>query len=100
MSVSFRSWIALGVVCCGMPAAAQTPDPAREAIGLLRTNCAPCHGAQNRTSGLSLASAAEILQGGNRGPAAKVGAPAESLLVRAIEQTGDLKMPPGRKLPA
>jgi hypothetical protein len=43
-------------------------------------------------------SRAEILQGGNRGPAVKPGAPAESLLVQAIEQKGDLKMPPGRRL--
>jgi Protein of unknown function (DUF1549)/Protein of unknown function (DUF1553) len=41
---------------------------------------------------------AEVLQGGNRGPAAKAGAPTESLLVQAIEQKGDLKMPPGRRL--
>ncbi len=39
-----------------------------------------------------------ILAGGKRGPAINPGNPAESLLVRAVEQTGELKMPPGRKL--
>lgn len=39
-----------------------------------------------------------ILSGGNRGPAIKPGSPDESLLVRAIEHSGELKMPPGRKL--
>jgi hypothetical protein len=53
---------------------------------------------QNRSSGLSMDSRAEILQGGNRGPAVKAGAPGESLLVQAVEQKGDLKMPPGRRL--
>jgi hypothetical protein len=43
-------------------------------------------------------SRAEILQGGNRGAAVSAGAPDQSLLVRAIEQTGELKMPPGRRL--
>src|SRR5688572_31257619 len=74
-------------------AAAQT-----DAIGLLRANCVVCHGQQNRTSGLALDGRADVLQGGNRGPAVKIGVPAESLLVTAIEQTGDLKMPPGRRL--
>ena len=40
-----------------------------------------------------------ILAGGNRGAAVKPGNPSESLLLRAVEQSGDLKMPPGRKLP-
>ena len=39
-----------------------------------------------------------ILAGGNRGVAVKPGNPSESLLLRAVEQSGDLKMPPGRKL--
>src|SRR5688572_13681818 len=69
-----------------------------DAVALLRANCAACHSQQNRTSGLALDARADVLQGGNRGPAVKVGAPAESLLITAIEQTGDLKMPPGRRL--
>src|SRR5205085_691804 len=40
-----------------------------------------------------------LLAGGNRGSAVKPGHSAESLLVRAVEQAGDLKMPPGGKLP-
>ena len=37
-----------------------------------------------------------ILKGGKRGPAVVPGKGAESLLYRAIAQTGDLKMPPGK----
>src|SRR5262245_22919583 len=84
-----------GLWGCLWPLAAQTtPDgPA-----LLRTNCAPCHNQQNRSSGLAVDSRAGLLQGGNRGPAVQLDAPAKSLLMQAIEHTGALQMPPGRKL--
>ncbi|HET9318930.1 MAG TPA: DUF1549 domain-containing protein, partial [Bryobacteraceae bacterium] len=65
---------------------------------VLKANCQPCHNEKLRSSGLALTSKAAIVTGGNRGPAIKPGNPDESLLVRAIEQAGDLKMPPGRKL--
>jgi hypothetical protein len=65
---------------------------------ILRTNCQPCHNDTTRSSGLALTTREAILAGGNRGSAIKPGSPDESLLVRAIEQSGELKMPPGRKL--
>ena len=65
---------------------------------ILKTNCQPCHNETTRSSGLALTSADAILTGGNRGPAIKPGSPDESLLVRAVEQSSELKMPPGRKL--
>src|SRR5690242_7775722 len=58
---------------------------------ILRTNCISCHSDTARTSGLSLESRESILRGGNRGSAAGV-------LLQALQQSGDLKMPPGRKL--
>src|SRR5437879_7472560 len=67
-------------------------------IQILKTNCQPCHNATTKSSGLALTTRDDILAGGNRGPAIQPGNPAESLLVRAIEQSGELKMPPGRKL--
>ena len=79
---------------------AQQPAPADgNAIRqILKTNCQPCHSDTTRSSGLALTTRDAILAGGNRGAAIKPGNPAESLLVRAIEQSGELKMPPGRKL--
>ncbi len=65
---------------------------------VLKTSCLPCHNQGNRTSGLTLDSRAGLIAGGNRGAAIKPGAPDESLLIRAVEQTGDLKMPPAGKL--
>jgi hypothetical protein len=82
-----------------VPAAPQAAPPeASEIEQILKTNCQPCHNDGNRSSGLALSSRDAILAGGNRGPAIKPGSPSESLLVRAIEQSGELKMPPGRKL--
>ena len=79
--------------------AQQAAAPARTDVPqILKTNCQPCHNQANRSSGLALDSRDAILAGGNRGAAIKPGSPAESLLVRAVEQSGDLKMPPGRKL--
>ena len=71
---------------------------ANDAEAVLKTTCQPCHNARTRTSGLALDSREGALAGGNRGPAVKPGAPDESLLVRAVEQKGDLKMPPGGRL--
>src|SRR5947199_10665245 len=65
---------------------------------LLKSTCVPCHNQRNRSSGLALDSRDAMLTGGNRGAAVKPGAPAESLLIRAVEQQGDLKMPPGGRL--
>ena len=79
---------------------AQQPSPSEptEIQQILKANCQPCHNETNKSSGLALTSRDAILAGGNRGAAVKPGNPAESLLVRAIEQSGELKMPPGRKL--
>src|SRR3954468_4134184 len=65
---------------------------------LLRENCQQCHNDSTKSSGLALTSREAILAGGNRGPAIKPGAPSDSLMVKAVEQSGDLKMPPGRRL--
>lgn len=66
---------------------AQQPEPLR----VLQRNCWGCHSEKKLTSGLSLETRESILRGGNRGPADK-------LILGAVRQTGDLKMPPGGKL--
>ncbi|MEX2261211.1 MAG: PSD1 and planctomycete cytochrome C domain-containing protein [Bryobacteraceae bacterium] len=65
---------------------------------ILASSCTGCHNARTRTSGLSLESREALLEGGNRGPAAMPGKPGESLLLKAVHQSGDLKMPPAGKL--
>jgi cytochrome c553 len=66
---------------------------------LLVARCYKCHGDNKPKSGLRLTSRSAILHGGDAGPAAIPGKPDESLLIRAVRQEGELKMPPNEKLP-
>ena len=59
--------------------------------------CSNCHG-DTATSGLRVFSRDTLLQGGRRGPAIVPNDPEKSLLIQAVRQTGDLKMPKGGKL--
>ncbi|WP_020468340.1 DUF1553 domain-containing protein [Zavarzinella formosa] len=70
---------------------------------LLTTHCVECHGASEKKirGGLRLTTRAELLKGGDTGPAISPGKPEESLLVKGLHYTSDdLKMPPKGKLPA
>jgi hypothetical protein len=64
---------------------------------ILAENCYDCHTAAEM-GGLRVDSRERLLQGGKSGPAVMPGDPDQSLLVRAVRQTGDLKMPKGGKL--
>ena len=72
----------------------------KEVRPLLVENCHKCHGAKKTEGGLSLTSRAAVLKGGERGPAVVPGKPTESLLIKAVNHTGDLKMPLKGKLSA
>ena len=76
-----------------LPAFTQIPSESFEAkvLPILRTQCWACHSDKNLTSGLSLQSRDMITKGGNRGADPKV-------ILEAVKQSGDLKMPPGKKL--
>jgi mono/diheme cytochrome c family protein len=65
---------------------------------LLSDNCFKCHSAAKQKGGLRLESRAAMLEGGDRGPAIVPGQPAKSLLLQAVAQAGDLKMPPSKRL--
>ncbi len=67
---------------------------------ILAERCFGCHGPAKQMSTLRLDSRASILKGGERGPALLPGKPADSLIVRAINRSGALKMPPSRPIPA
>jgi hypothetical protein len=65
---------------------------------VLANNCYNCHG-NSQLGGLRLDSREGMLKGGKSGPAIVPGKSGDSLLVRAIQQTGStLKMPQGGKL--
>ena len=59
--------------------------------------CSECHG-DKATSGLQVLSRESLLRGGKRGPAIVPNDPEKSLMIQAVRQTGELKMPKGGKL--
>jgi mono/diheme cytochrome c family protein len=61
---------------------------------VLTSRCGKCH-TDSMSGGLRIDSRDALIQGGNSGAAIVPGDPSTSLLVEAIEQTGDLKMPKG-----
>jgi Protein of unknown function (DUF1549)/Protein of unknown function (DUF1553)/Planctomycete cytochrome C len=87
--------------------AARAADPGTEFFEsrirpILVENCYKCHStaAKKQKGGLHVDTRDAIRIGGDTGPAVVPGKPGESLLLKAIRQTGDLKMPPDGKLPA
>jgi len=64
---------------------------------LLISQCFSCH-TDSANSGLRVDSREALLKGGSRGAAIVPGDPDKSLLIQAVEQTGDLKMPKDGKL--
>ena len=64
---------------------------------LFAENCFKCHGNIETKSGLSLMSAAEVLRGGENGPAVIPGKPEKSLLFQYIQTESDPHMPPKGK---
>src|SRR5580700_9429243 len=81
------------------PAYAQAPADFFEnkVRPVLAENCYDCHTAAEM-GGLRVDSRERLLQGGKSGPAVMPGDPDKSLLIQAVRQSGDLKMPKGGKL--
>jgi hypothetical protein len=90
------------------PATAAAAEPTPQALEffenkvrpLLARKCWSCHGPQKQRAGLRLDGHAALLKGGDTGPAVIPGQPDQSLLIRAVRQDGDLKMPPKGRLTA
>ncbi len=61
----------------------------------LKQQCLGCHGEGNTFADLDLRTREAAIKGGQRGPAVVSGDPDASLLMQAIEQGGELQMPPG-----
>src|SRR5262245_38341726 len=94
------------VVWAAEPVAAKTFSAAdiefyeKEVQPLLQANCLSCHGGEAKIKGgLRLTSRADILKGGNSGPAVSIEQGKTSRLLKAISYThDDLRMPPKGKL--
>ena len=64
----------------------------------LHNRCSRCHSERLRTSGFSVASRQDLLEGGDRGPAISLDRPRESLILAALRHSGGLKMPADGRL--
>ncbi len=101
----FRTWT-LAVFLAAAPVRAAGPDARgvdffeTKIRPVLVENCYSCHSAQagKKKGGLALDTRAGVLKGGDTGPAIVAGQPDKSLLLAAVVQDGDLKMPPKKKL--
>ena len=62
---------------------------------ILKAHCAGCHLGPNAQAGLSVASLADLLKGGKRGPAVRPGQASHSLLVQFIRGEKNPRMPMG-----
>src|SRR5262245_22973603 len=92
--------IQLGVAAQTPGAAAGSPEFFESRVRpVLAANCYDCH-ADEHFGDLRVDSRESLLKGGKSGPAIVPGEPDNSLLIRAVRQTGDLKMPKGGKLKA
>ena len=99
MHAAFRfAQVAIVVACSAVTVSAATSDAELFELKvqpILREHCFKCHshGAEKIKGGLVLDSASALLTGGDTGPAIVPGQPEKSLLIAAIKQTGELKMP-------
>ena len=85
-------------VCAGLAAAQQFFDDRVEPI--LSRRCLGCHNDELKDGGVSFMGREGLLKGGTHGPTIRPGKPEASLLIHAVRQDGELKMPPGAQLPA
>jgi hypothetical protein len=67
---------------------------------ILTKRCLGCHNHELKGGDISFTDRDSLLKGGKHGPAIVPGNPQESVLIHALSHEGELKMPPGPKLPS
>ena len=65
---------------------------------ILGKRCLGCHNDELKDGSISFMDRDSLLKGGSRGPAIVPGKPDDSVLIQAVRQEGELKMPPGATL--
>tara|TARA_R110002095_G_scaffold216429_1_gene213718 strand:+ start:100849 stop:104139 length:3291 start_codon:yes stop_codon:yes gene_type:complete len=65
---------------------------------LLINQCYDCHSEDSVESGFRVDSLSTLVKGGERGPSVVIGKPEQSLLISAVNHSGQLHMPPKDKL--
>ena len=93
--------ILLLAMSCALHGATSSDDAGRlwstHIQPLLADNCFKCHGNIETKSGLSLMTPAEVLKGGDDGPAVVPGQPEKSHVYRYVQPDSDPHMPPKGK---
>ncbi len=105
--VSIAAWLGRSGLADGetgadstSPVAADTAYFAEKVQPLLEKHCFQCHGGPEVEGGLKLTSRDSILEGGDSGPAVDLAAPADSLLLEAINYESYEMPPTGKMSPA
>jgi mono/diheme cytochrome c family protein len=92
----------VGLMAFGVPGVpargAAEPDPAFEAVRLLKNNCFSCHNDQKKKGGLVMTSRDALLHGGEDGKVVVEGSPEDSSLIESLEAGADPHMPPKKQL--
>ncbi|HYP09778.1 MAG TPA: PSD1 and planctomycete cytochrome C domain-containing protein [Bryobacteraceae bacterium] len=84
----------------GLASVLAAQDIAERATRILQQNCAACHGAAMKMSGLDLRTRESMLKGGEHGAAVEPGNAEKSRLYRFVTGIEKPSMPPGKTLPA
>src|SRR3979411_765910 len=90
----------LGLLCLSFTLLAEPPAATQEQKDffenrvrpVLAQNCFACH-TNSQMGGLRLDSREGLLKGGKSGPAVVPGDPGKSVMISAVRQTGEIKMP-------
>src|SRR5262245_65424710 len=90
-------WLAVLAIRAQLAAqsAAVPVDYTRQVHALFAGKCLVCHSQEKRSGGLSLATYADVLNGGRSGAAVKPGNSGGSLLVHRVTGLGTSRMPLG-----
>src|SRR4051794_24402837 len=95
---SYLLVISVNQVLAGGPIPPNSPEFFETRIRpILANNCYGCH-TNSKLGGLRVDSRDALLQGGSSGPSIVPGNAEKSLLIAAVQQSGELKMPKGSKL--
>ncbi|MDB6029787.1 MAG: domain, G-beta repeat, partial [Verrucomicrobiales bacterium] len=70
----------------------------REAMQLLKVECASCHSPEKKKGGLILTTRETLLKGGDDGAVVSPGKPDGSLLIKSLAKDADPHMPPKKQL--
>lgn len=89
--------IALALALIPAHSHATAPDFHADIAPLLRDYCLGCHNAQDKEGGLSLDTFADLMRGGESGPAIVPGNAADSYLIRTLTKQDKPAMPPKKE---